>query len=177
MSKKAFVLRIPEAMHQRIKERAFEQGISINQWMTQKLQTSDAYATRQFQEPIQEVMDAFGNALVGIVVFGSFVRDQMHSSSDVDWLLVMQGQPIERGLYRQWATLNIDDRHSPQFVQYPDAVDETLGSLWLEVAMEGKVLWERGVVLSLLLSKIRYMIVQRGWTRHISHGHPYWVKA
>jgi hypothetical protein len=120
---------------------------------------------------------------VGIVLFGSVARGEEFPESDLDVLLVMdEACPIQRGLYRVWEA-NVDPfvkQHfgrevSPQFTHRPQRAEDA-GGLWLEIAIDGTLLWERGREVSDTLRAIRVHLASGRVTRLVRHGHPYWVR-
>jgi hypothetical protein len=98
----------------------------------------------------------------------------------VDLLLVVEsGLEITRALYRDWDERPLrweDHPVEPHFVHLPEANARITG-LWAEAAVDGVVLFERGLELSRHLAQVRRRIlageIQRRWV----HGQPYWVEA
>lgn len=178
-----FVLRISHTLHEALKNQAQAKGISLNQ-ICQNILAAHIKAARDKQ--LKERLDQFieqaqlvwSSNLVGIVLFGSQAREDTYSTSDVDLLLVIKGIPVSRNLYRQWDEL-IDDNDTPQvnphFVALPQ--DEKLaGSLWLEVAHEGILMWESNKIVSSLMLKIKNTIKKNKFKKAHAHGHAYWVR-
>ena len=137
----------------------------------------------------------WGELLLGVVLFGSYVRGEQTAASDIDLLFIFRsGFELHRGLYREFDQLS---KHlyneangrlgigphslplSPQFVVAPAAspyVDHEFGSLWLETALSSVVLSERDYQVSRILARVRQQMLEQRWERHYAHGQPYWVK-
>jgi hypothetical protein len=101
--------------------------------------------------------------------------------SDTDLLLVLApGVKLSRDLYRHWDEItarqpgSLPAHLSPHFSRLPAAPSEA-GGLWLEVALEGIVLWERAPSVSSTMAQLREFIAAGGATRKVCHGAPYWI--
>ena len=85
---------------------------------------------------------------------------------------------LGRALYRRWDEQPVawnGRTVEPQFVSLP-AEDENLEGLWAEVALDGIIVFERGLKLSLRLVRLRREIAAGRLIRRIVHGQPYWVR-
>lgn len=168
------MLRLAPLQHLALKQAAEAHSISLNEWIVQKLFS----AKEPVSLVVSTILAAFHKDVKGIVLFGSVARGQDTRSSDVDLLIVLtETRQISRELYRQWddeVLPILGDRHSPQFCH--SAKLEALSSLWLEVALDGKVLYDESRHLESELQFIRHKIAAGDYARKISYGHPYWVK-
>lgn len=121
-----------------------------------------------------------GSALVGVIVFGSWVRGEHGAGSDVDVLIVTEPDvEIRRELYRRWdrAPVVWDGLPvEPHFVQLPPP-DATPAGIWAEVAMDGLVLFERNLTVTRRVIEIRHWIAEGRIVRRYAHGQPYWTVA
>lgn len=178
-----FLLRLTPALHGQLKRLSRQQGLSLNQLceriLSQAVAQESGWLDRSLREKIQR---RWTPALKGIVLFGSQARGTASPESDTDLLLVLDSQSsIERELYRQWDELmqgQADTTHlglSPQFVKLPERWEEA-GSLWLEVALDGKILWESDHDVSKLITQLRKQIASGCLQRKLAHGQPYWVR-
>jgi hypothetical protein len=175
-----FVLRIDPGVHAALREAARTSGLSLNDYCSRKLTAPANEVVGPAAEVVRRSASLFGDALVGVVAFGSWARDQQREGSDVDVLVVVEaGVPITRDLYRHWDAepLVWDSRAvEPHFARLPEPGARPSG-LWAEAALEGVVLFDRGFALSKHLVQIRRQIVSGTVTRREAHGQPYWVGA
>ncbi len=191
MNSGKFVVRIDPALHGKLQEISRTQGISLNQLcrlrLAQNTPLVDPSKVQSFDLPsaLQNAILALNIPIEGLVLFGSQVRGDATDFSDTDLLIVLQaGAEITRDLYAVW-----DERMQsqsdaidalklvPHFAALPASVSEA-GSLWLEVSLNGTVLWEksRGRVKRFLFT-LREAIAEGQFQRKSSHGHPYWVRG
>lgn len=131
---------------------------------------------------MKDCVDAFGPQLEGLVLFGSLARGDATSASDADLLLVLSERvPVARSLYHAWDGSAAAKRRlrgcsvSPQFVALP-ATTATPGGLWYEVALDGRLLWDRHGRVGAALSRLRHEVASGAVERRETHGHPYWVR-
>jgi predicted nucleotidyltransferase len=122
----------------------------------------------------------FGERLLGAAAYGSWARGEAGAESDVDLLVVLdEAVPLTRALYRAWDKTPLDWAGRPveaHFVHLPPPA-ETVAGLWAEVALDGIVLFERGLRVSTRLIAIRRDIASGRIVRREAHGQPYWTKA
>ena len=120
-----------------------------------------------------------GDALVGVVVYGSWARGAASSRSDVDILIVVSSScALARSLYRDWdaSPTTWEGRAvDPHFVHLPG--NRPVGSVWAEAAIDGILLFERGIDVSSALASVRRAIASGQLVRRMLHGQPYWVAA
>lgn len=177
-------------LHRALKRRSAERGISLNQACVDILQAAmRAPASAELPEPlraagplVERVREKWGAALVGLVLFGSAARDEMTAASDVDLLVVLApGTVLSRDLYRGWneavmPTLGpaLRGRLAPHFVTLPPGPTEA-GSLWYEVAIDGRVLLDPEGRIERVLRELRQELARGTVSRRFAHGHPYWV--
>lgn len=167
-----FVLRISPEMHALLKEEANQKNISLNQIINLKLQQKKLNTFKCIEK-------IFKKNLRGIVLFGSYVRGETRASSDIDLLLVLSDNiKIERGLYQIWddkITPILGEKYSPQFSHLPPSID-SISSLWLEVGLEGEILFDPTGVIKKHIYKIKNEISSGKYIRKMTYGHPYWIK-
>lgn len=174
------VVRFSPELHKKLRREAMSKQISLNSLIVERCQSAVVDPTMDPYSPA--IRNAFGKAVIGVIVFGSQVRRDSTPSSDIDLLIVLDSQvPIERSLYRQWdeqVASQLDSRVSPQFSHLPDIHDVhgDIGSLWLEISIEGQIFFERDQVVQAALIAIRTRIASGEYVRKFRHGHPYWVK-
>jgi len=124
--------------------------------------------------------DVAGDALVGVVLYGSWARGTAGESSDVDVLVVVdRAFELTRALYRRWDVGDPprwqDRIVDPHFVHLPEEGRAT--GVWGEAAVDGVMLFEADMRVSAALADVRLQIVEGRLVRRVLHGQPYWVAA
>jgi predicted nucleotidyltransferase len=127
---------------------------------------------------VERAADVVGPSLVGVVAFGSWARGQAADTSDIDLLVVVDPSfELTRSVYRRWdeqPPLAVDGRPvESHIVRLPVSPSRVTG-VWAEVAIDGIVLFERGLRLSSYLADVRRAIVAGRMARRVVHGQPYW---
>lgn len=188
------LVRIPEELHQKLKEIAAESRRSLNSVCTLALEAAAAEESGPSQPgaqgasrrttgisvAIEPIVEEFQEELEGIVLFGSEARGDATAGSDTDLLLVMKPDfALDRDVYKRWdrfaAGAGLPERLSPHFCRMPESWEDA-GGLWFETALEGIVLWERDFVVSRSLSRLRTFMLEHNLQRKFSYGIPYWVR-
>ena len=173
---KAFNLRLDPQLFRSLKAAALAQKISINAYCVNRL-SKRSEVIGSHADVIQKLQKLFADDLVGVVLFGSTARGTQTASSDVDFMIVLNSRcPISTALYRQWDAEFDSANLSPHFVHLSDNI-EKLGSLWLEVALEGKTLFDSTGLVENTLRKLRQLIAQGKFRRSMTYGVPYWKKV
>lgn len=170
-----FVLRVGEELHRKLSREAAEKNISLNTLCLSKI---EGEATHQdFGLHIRDVLANLPKGCIGLVAFGSRVKGYARADSDLDLLVVLDSSlDLKPQLYKEWDKTfgkkcpNV----SPHFVRLP-IIGEEMGSLWLEVALSGLLLFDRDLTVQKTLVSMREMIAEGKVIRKISHGQPYWV--
>jgi len=188
------ILRIPSSLHQQLKEDARSAELSLNKHcrslLSKKRKNSSAEESHilgedrghshrmSLQKLTARVLETWGDNLQGLAIFGSFARGRETDSSDIDLLVVLNRKmTLDRDIYSRWQLHRFDGREvSPLFVQIPSEKGR-IGGLWFEVALDGIVLFDKGLRLNRFLSHVRNLIVDGQVKRRITHGHPYWVHS
>lgn len=177
-----FVLRLPPGLHAALRRAAQEAGSSLNDYCTRRLAApgGNPTALRGASMVVERAAALLGERLIGVVTFGSWARGEAADTSDVDVLIVVEaGVPLARALYRAWDETPVtwEGRPvEPHFVHQPSP-EGRVGSIWGEVAIDGVVLFERGVLVSDRLARVRRDILTGRLVRRIVHGQPYWAEV
>ena len=154
--------------------------MSLNEYCVHKLASVAGDVTGPATEAIGRAAALFGDDLIGIVVYGSWAREELAKGSDVDLLIIVDRDlPITRELYRVWddSPLRWDSLPvEPHFTHAPRDTERVSGT-WAEVALDGIVLFERGLVVSRLLAKLRRRIISGELVQRRVHGQTYWVEG
>ena len=175
-----FVLRIDPRLHAALRDRAREAGVSLNEYCARALALPGTGMEGPTTEAVNRAVALVGEALLGVAAFGSWARRESGQGSDVDLLIIVEeGFSIGRGLYRSWDESPVfweGQPVEPHFVHLPPS-GTRLSGMWAEVAIDGVVLFERGLVLSRRLVEFRQIIASGRLLRRRSHGQPYWVEV
>ena len=176
-----FVLRIDPGLHGTLREAARAAGTSLNEYCARKLASPGVWLDEEASEIVERAASILGEALVGLVAFGSWVRGEHDATSDFDVLLIAADDlPVSRDLYRRWddaPTLTWQGlKAEPHFVHLlPEG--EVPSGLWGEVATDGVILFERGFAVSRRLAEVRRRIADGDIVRRLAEGQAYWVRA
>jgi len=173
-----FVLRIDSDLHAALRAAAGTVGISLNEYCARKLASPASVSAGAGFEAVNRAAMVVGDALLGVVVFGSWARREMGEKSDVDLLVIVErGREIDRGLYRTWDEAPLlwnGHLVEPHFVHLPEP-GSRLSGLWAEVAVDGVVLFDPDMRVSKRLVAVRREIASGRIYRRRSHGQSYWV--
>ena len=174
------LLRLPVALHRTLKRAAAGESISLNEYCVRRLTVGAGLAAQPSAAAVMvRAMAAGGDALVGVIVYGSWARGEAGPASDIDLLVVLDAaRPLTRILYRDWDAdpVTWDGRPvDPHFVHLPEGGPAS--GVWGEAAIDGVILFESGLRLSAVLAQVRRDIVAGRLVRRIAHGQPYWVAA
>lgn len=173
MSSGKFVLRLDPLLHKELKEEAKLAKKSLNAVCVDRLLRGHS-ASAGLSSDLLKIKVKFNP--IAIVLFGSTARGEATSSSDIDLLIVFdESKTINREHYSQWDQLLKNSKISPQFVHLPNT-KEPIGSLWLEAAVDGEILYDRNNIAKRTLIDIRSQISKGCYVKKESHGHPYWLR-
>lgn len=178
-----FVLRLEPQLHLQLKRLSRARGLSLNQLCCDLIQRGVDSLTDAIEDKlVARIRKRWSDQLEALILFGSQARHTQTPESDVDLLLVMsEVTAIERKLYFEWdemlESFGLDQARkiSPQFSQLPRS-SKSMGSLWLEVALDGKLIWERDKKVSQRLQQARESIARGDFVRRLTHGQAYWVR-
>ena len=152
---------------------------SLNEFCARKLASPVGLMDPAVATLVGRANSVLGDALLGVVAFGSWARGEETSTSDLDVLLVAgEGVPVSRALYRRWDVgpdLNWDGHDvTPHFVRLPSG-DAPVSGLWAEVARDGLLLFERDLAVSQHLASVRRRIARGELSLRKAGGQRYWV--
>ncbi len=177
-----FLLRLDSGLHELLRRTAAEAGLSLNDLCVRKLAAPGAPfdASAVAADIVRRAAAQLGDALVGLALYGSFVRGGATPASDVDLLLVVDsGLPLTRELYRRWdeETLLWDGHEVEVHFAHLPSQDSGFGGFWAELALDGVVLFERDLLLSRALIAVRREILAGRIERRAVSGQRYWTEA
>jgi len=186
-----FLLRVTPELHGRLRRLAAERRTSLNalcaKWLSEAAAPSVVSRTQgplgeaRWLAAARDLVEGWGEELLGVALFGSAARGELRASSDVDLLLVLEARvPLHRQLYRRWDELveakELERELNAHFVHLPQRAEDA-GSLWLEVAIEGRVISDRSGRLEGALILLRRAIASGRFVREVAHGQPFWRRA
>lgn len=165
-----FVLRTSKELHENLAREAKRRGVSLNSLVVSKLSESETQREYAFLDGLKFVPD-------GLLRYGSTVRGEQTSASDIDWLLIVPPQiEINRALYTKVDEVNLPDpKISLHLAHLPADLDD-LSNFWLELALEAEILLDPSKQVRCVLMDIRKAIASGAYRRHLTHGQPYWAK-
>lgn len=176
-----FLLRIEAGLHAALRAAAAAAGLSLNEYCARKLAApvGELAVFDAAAGAVHRAAAVAGDALVGVVAFGSWARSEMHDASDVDLLVVVDaGLELSRTLYARWdeEPVAINGRRAePHFVTMPPPGAAPPVGLWAEAAIDGVVLFSRDLGLHRQLAAVRRELIEGRVVRKTVHGQPYWV--
>lgn len=170
------LLRLPKALHDAVKMRAAAAQVSINKLLERYIARgiADQVDNDAATLVIDEARRDFGDSFKGLLLFGSRARGDSHDTSDTDLLLVLADDiRIERSLYRHWDQI-LPEHISLQITHLPSSAEDA-GSLWLECALDARILSDPSGEIASFLSKAKGYITSGHVVRRVVHGQGFWV--
>jgi hypothetical protein len=176
--KRRILLRIPSQLHDAVKARAESAQISMNALLEHLIARGLQAGHDDFTG--SEILDLakreFGAKFLGLLLFGSRARGDVHDTSDTDILMVVDDSiVIDRALYRSWDQ-RMPNTVSLQIAHLPSAPREA-GSLWLECALDSRILHDPTGRIAEFLQQAREYITSGHVVRRITHGQGFWVRV
>lgn len=177
-----FVLRLDPEKHRRLALIARDQNNSLNRICADLISAGLAV---QFTVPVwqvalekwlPEIKKKFGDALLGVAVFGSRANETATKKSDIDVLICLKPEAkINRAIYTWWDENFIHDEfeYNPVFAYPPEF--GAAPSLWYEMAINHRILDDPQKILKnifmRLMDNVYTGVVRRKWAQ----GQPYWT--
>jgi len=180
------LVRLPLELHEELKRKARREQTTLNDLCIESLRRGSQGplpAAERLSETVSLILQSpMGEMLQAVVLFGSRARGDNAVDSDTDLLLcLMDGVALTRDLYTMWDDLALENPEelgrgvSPHFSRLPEDPARA-GSLWLEVAVDGIVQWDRSLGVSMFLGTLRRYLLSGAVERKTSYGIPYWVR-
>lgn len=170
------LLRLPTSLHRSVKGRAAQTGVSVNAVLVQAIEDGLSMGPEHQWVPVilETAKAQLGEKFLGLLLYGSKARGDAYKQSDTDLLLVVEPSVhIERSLYREWDK-RLPENLSLNIAHLPKRASEA-GSLWLECALDAKILHDPSGRLRTRLSEIRDLILSGSFVRKTTHGQGYWL--
>ena len=170
------LLRLTKPLHEAVKARAAQEGLSINSLLESLISQglSNPLANNITESIIQRAGREYEKQFIGLLLFGSQARGDQHDTSDTDLLLVVSDNlRIERSLYRDWDHV-LPEGISLHIGHLPKSPADA-GSLWLECALDARILFDPTGAIKNTISVVRDFITSGAMVRRVTHGQGYWV--
>ena len=181
-----FVVRVSPRLHGALRERAGRLGVSLNELcrgaLAAAVEAAPVGTVAESALPdhgmLARITESYRPDIVGVILFGSRAQGTARPDSDWDVVLVMTPTTaLSRDLYRTWdERIDRGTREplvNPHFIHVPSPAGG--GSMWLEAALHGRVLWQRDAGLTRRLASARERIAAGQVRRRAAYGTPYWV--
>jgi hypothetical protein len=170
------LLRLTKPLHDAVKARAAQEGLSINSLLESLISQgiSNPLANNITESIIERARREYGKHFTGLLLFGSQARGDQHDTSDTDLLLVVSEElRIERSMYRAWDQF-LPEGISLHIGHFPQSPSDA-GSLWLECALDARILFDPTGAIKNTISSVRDFITSGAMVRRVTHGQAYWV--
>jgi len=120
------------------------------------------------ERAVEALREALGDRLVSIVLFGSRARGDARPESDWDLLVLANGLPnavLERQKSLQRVLPLSRDGGISVLAKTPDEFESRLPALYLDIALDGRVLYDRSGFARSRLGTLRKLIQDAGLYR------------
>jgi predicted nucleotidyltransferase len=176
------LLRLPADLHRALTRAAADSQLSFNELCVRRLQAPlAAHETSALPTlVVTRARAVFGDRLIGVLVLGSWARGTPAAGSDIDVLIVVDGDTLlTRDLYRAWdrEPLAYEGRAIDAHVAHVTEPGTAPTALWCEAAVDGIVWYDRNGAILRRLGEIRRAIGEGAVVRVFAHGQPYWKGA
>jgi len=123
---------------------------------------------RELDPVIDALQGGLGEGLVAVVLYGSRARGEANVESDWDLLVIAQDLP-ERHIERNRELKDILPQEWRGIISIlaktPEEFEAVLPSLYLEIALDGQILYDPQGYAALQLQKLRRLIISKGLRR------------
>jgi predicted nucleotidyltransferase len=130
-----------------------------------------------FQKIVNCYKDYLSNHLVSIVLFGSHARGDVKETSDFDLFVIAEELPVkvfQRILFIRKPLKGQFAERICIIAKTPEEVLKNLPSLFLDLGLDGIILFDKDNFFKNLQTKIREIIQQAGLQRKKVNGEFYW---
>lgn len=131
-----------------------------------------------FKKLVDCYKDYLGERLISIVLFGSQARGEAKEGSDYDLFIVADGlppKPFKRVLFIRSPLEGQFPEKICIIAKTPQEVMTDFPSLFLDLALDGIILFDKDDFFKKLKNRIREIIQQAGLQRKIEKGKIYWA--
>ena len=132
---------------------------------------------QRFKKIVDCYLDFLGEDLVSIVLFGSHARGEAKSTSDYDLFIVaarLPARPFKRVLFIRSPLIGQFEEKLCIVAKTPEEVLENFPPFFLDLGMDGIILFDKNDFFRNLQKKIREIIREAGLQRKKSGRELYW---
>jgi predicted nucleotidyltransferase len=131
------------------------------------------------REVVDKLSAALGDRLLGVVLYGSHARGEAREDSDVDLLVIARGLPerrYDRSIHLQRVVRGIKDAPPISVLgKTPGEFESHFPSLYLDIGVDGVVLYDRDGYTTGKFNHIRKIIAEIGLVRRrLDRGNMFW---
>jgi len=138
---------------------------------------NETQAQASLAEIIAALKQRLGDSLVAIVLFGSRARGEADEASDWDLLVIAHHLPdkaMERHIVFK-SMLPVEWRgHVSMLAKTPPEFEARLPSLYLDIALDGLVLYDTGEYITERLARLRRLVQKQGLRRESTEHDLIW---
>jgi predicted nucleotidyltransferase len=130
-----------------------------------------------FETIVNRYKAHLGNNLVSIVLFGSHARGEAKEGSDYDLFIIAEGlpeKPFKRVFFIRSALGAQFEEKICIIAKTPEEIMKDFPPLFLDLGLDGIILFDRNNFFKNLQTKIREIIYQAGIERKEDNGDFYW---
>lgn len=130
-----------------------------------------------YEKIVNLYKEYLGNRLISIVLFGSFARGDAKETSDYDLFIIAEGlpaKPLKRILFMRTPLQGQFDQRFSILAKTPQEMLEHFPPLFLDLGLDGVILFDRGDFFNNLQVKIKKIIKQAGLQRKRWDGEFSW---
>ncbi len=129
------------------------------------------------QQAVAALQAALGDCLVAVVLFGSRARGEAHEASDWDLLVIAEGLPerlFDRHLFLKRFLPPSCCGAVSLIAKTPEEFESYLASLYLDVALDGQILYDPREYARQRLASLRQLISKAGLYRERTEAGDVW---
>jgi|SRR5919106_3600554 predicted nucleotidyltransferase len=133
--------------------------------------------TEVSEQAVDALANALGNRLVAVVLFGSRARGDARPWSDWDLLVIAEGlpeNPFDRQMFINRVLFGKCDGGVSVVARSPQEFESHVSSLYLDIALDGRVLYDPAGYVAERLATLRRLIEEAGLYRERTPAGDIW---